>query len=226
MILALLASHPALALAWIIAVIMAFTLHEFGHALVARMRGDRTAEREGRLTLNPIPHIDLLGLIPLLLFGFGWAKPVPFNPYNLKNPKWDSVLIALAGPAMNLLLAVVSGGILRLLLVTELVTEVNGLVVFLFFLVLLNLFLLFFNVLPVAPLDGSKLALALLDKPKHASLRTFLVVRGPQVLLAFILLSVLVPSLNVFAFLSIPAYGLCDVLIGAGCQAFLGAILQ
>ncbi len=226
MILELLFSHPLLAIAWITAVIMAFTLHEFGHAWVAKLRGDRTAEREGRLTLNPIPHIDIWGLIPLLLFGFGWAKPVPFNPYNLKNPKWDSVLIALAGPAMNLLLAVVSGLILRGLLVSQVITQVNGLVVFLFFLVLLNLFLLFFNVLPVAPLDGSKLALALLDKPQHASIRNFMIVRGPQILLVLILVSIVFPAMNFFSFLSIPAYAVCDTLIGAGCQAFLGAILQ
>ena len=86
MFLSLLLESPPLAAAWVAAIFIALTVHEFSHALMAKWRGDRTAEREGRLTLNPIAHIDVMGLIPLLLFGFGWAKPVPYNPYNFKNP--------------------------------------------------------------------------------------------------------------------------------------------
>ncbi len=85
MFLTLLFSSPPLALAWIVAILSSLTIHEFSHGLIAKWKGDMTAEREGRLTLNPLAHLDLIGFIPLLLFGFGWAKPVPFNPYNLKD---------------------------------------------------------------------------------------------------------------------------------------------
>ena len=113
MFIELLTNAPAIALAWILAIFISLTIHEFSHALVGKLRGDSTAEREGRLTLNPLAHLDPIGMIPLLLFGFGWAKPVPFNPYNLKNPKWDSVAIALAGPASNFVVASASAVVLR-----------------------------------------------------------------------------------------------------------------
>ena len=94
MLLQLLFSSPAIAVAWLVAIFVSLTIHEFSHAWVAKLHGDRTGEREGRLTLNPIAHIDPVGFIPLLLFGFGWAKPVPYNPYNLKNQRWGTALVA------------------------------------------------------------------------------------------------------------------------------------
>src|SRR3989339_1659402 len=117
MFLSLLSSSPMVALAWVAAILLSLTIHEFSHALVSMWRGDHTAERAGRLTLNPLAHLDLMGFIPILLLGFGWAKPVPYNPYNLKNPKWDSVLVGIAGPVTNLLLAVIAAIIMRLLIV-------------------------------------------------------------------------------------------------------------
>src|SRR3989338_6823830 len=116
MFLSLISENPAVAIVWVLAIVIALTVHEFSHALAGKWRGDKTAEYEGRLTLNPMAHIDWIGFIPLLLLGFGWAKPVPFNPYNLRDPKWDSVLIALAGPASNFILALLSGFALRLLI--------------------------------------------------------------------------------------------------------------
>ncbi len=215
---------PALAAAWLLAIFMALTVHEFSHALVAKWRGDRTAEDAGRLTLNPISHIDGWGLAALLLLGFGWAKPVPFNPYNLKNPKWDSVAIALAGPASNLILAVAATVALRILLSTGAVAAGNLLLVFLFFTIIINLFLLFFNVIPVHPLDGSKLFIALLDHPKYASFLHTIMIRGPQVLMAFVLVSLLT-HWNVFFFVSAPAYAACGGLMGRECAGLLDAIL-
>ena len=91
MFLNLLFGSPAIAVAWLVAILLTLTIHEFSHALVGKLRGDKTAVYEGRLTLNPMAHLDPTGFILLLLFGFGWAKPVPYNPYNLKDPKWDSV---------------------------------------------------------------------------------------------------------------------------------------
>lgn len=219
MFLSLLFSSPALALAWAVAIILSLTVHEFCHALVGKLRGDRTAEREGRLTLNPIAHMDPIGMVPLLLFGFGWAKPVPFNPYNLKNPKWDAVLIAIAGPVSNLVLAILAALVFRFFVGSGFITDINLLVVFLFFLILLNLFLFFFNLIPVHPLDGSKLFFALFDGPKYAVAREALLRYGPQVLFGLVLLS-LFTSFNVFFFVSAPAYAVCSLLLGDSCIAF------
>ena len=115
MFLSLISSHPLFALAWLCAILLSLTIHEFSHALVGKWRGDRTAEREGRLTLNPLAHLDWFGFAAMLLLGFGWAKPVPFNPYNLRDPKWDAVWIGLAGPGSNLFLAAFAGLLLRFL---------------------------------------------------------------------------------------------------------------
>lgn len=223
MFLNILFASPALALVWVVAIFSSLTIHEFSHALFGSLRGDKTAEREGRLTLNPLAHIDPFGLIPLFLFGFGWAKPVPFNPYNLKNPKWDSVLIALAGPFSNLVLAVVAGIGFRVASASLGMT--NLLTIFFFLLVILNLFLLFFNVIPIHPLDGSKLFFALFDHPKYARLRSFVAIRGPQILMMAILIAVLT-RINVFFFIAEPAYGVCQALIGKSCVGYFATIFS
>lgn len=219
MFLTLLFSSPPLALAWLVAIFVSLTVHEFSHALVGKLRGDLTAEREGRLTLNPLAHLDLMGLIPLLVFGFGWAKPVPFNPYNLKNPKWDSVLIALAGPFSNLVIATVSSIAFRVLISSGAIDLTNLLAAFLFFLILLNLFLALFNVIPIHPLDGSKLFFALFDQPHHARLRDFVAIRGPQILMMAVFISLLT-NIDIFFFVSRPAYAICESLFGSSCIAY------
>jgi len=219
MFLTLLFSSIPLAFAWIAAILFSLTVHEFSHGLVAKWRGDLTAEREGRLTLDPRAHIDPMGFIPLLLFGFGWAKPVPFNPYNLKNPKWDSVLIALAGPLSNLFLASLAAIALRILAISSPLDPFNLLTAFLFFVILLNLFLALFNIIPVHPLDGSKLFFALFDAPKYAELRTFVAVRGPQILMAAVFISLLT-NIDIFFFLSRPAYQICSSLMGVSCAGY------
>jgi Zn-dependent protease len=223
MLLQLLAASPAIALAWIAALLISLTVHEFSHALVAKWRGDRTGEREGRLTLNPLAHLDPLGLIPLVLFGFGWAKPVPFNPYNLKNPKWDSVAVALAGPASNFVLAAIAALVLHALIGSQIITSVNLLTVFLFLAILINLFLLFFNVVPIHPLDGSKLFFALFDHPRYQRLREFVAFRGPQILITLVLISFLTPF-DPFFFVTGPAYATCDLLLQGSCRQFLALI--
>ncbi len=214
-----------LALVWIAAILVSLTIHEFSHALVSKLRGDATAEREGRLTLNPLSHLDIMGFIPMLLFGFGWAKPVPYNPYNLKNPKWDSVLIALAGPFSNLIVATVSALIIRYLVGNQIITNLNLLVVFLFLLIILNLFLAFFNVIPIHPLDGSKLFFAIFDAPRYAAMRQFVAVRGPQILFFAIILS-LISNFDIFFFISGPAFATCDALLGDSCAGFFNAIFS
>lgn len=216
MFVGLLASQPILALIWLIVILMSLTVHEFSHALVGLQLGDRTAEAMGRVTLNPLAHIDWIGFIPLLLFGFGWAKPVPFNPYNLKDPKWDSVKIALAGPASNVLMAIVAAGVFRGVTSAGLIGPDNALTFFLVLLIIINLYLLFFNIIPVHPLDGSKLLDALLVKPQHQRLRQQIATYGPRVLMILVLLS-LMTSFNIFFFVSVPSEALCNVLIGGRC---------
>ena len=225
MLLSILLASPIVALAWVIAIFISLTVHEFSHALVGKLRGDKTAEREGRLTLNPMAHLDLMGLIPLFIFGFGWAKPVPFNPYNLKNPKWDSVKIALAGPGSNLVLAIICAVAFRLLVGGGVIDGINLLAIFLFFMIILNLFLLFFNIVPIHPLDGSKLFFAIFDKPQHAQLRQWVAVKGPQVLMIAIIIAI-VTNLDIFFFVSAPSFATCDALIGVSCGAFFSAIFS
>jgi Zn-dependent protease len=153
-----------------IAFFLALTIHEFSHALAAFYLGDRTAEYEGRLTLNPLAHIDLFGtiILPLVLIltnagiVFGWAKPVPVNYYNLKDQKWGPAIVSLAGPFANLLFAIFCILIWNLIkLYLPLGTD-NLLVQFVLMLILVNIVLMIFNLIPIYPLDGSKLLFALL----------------------------------------------------------------
>lgn len=219
----LLFANPALFAAWIAAVLLSLTFHEFSHAFVARLRGDRTAEREGRLSLNPLDHVDPVGLLAFLFLGFGWAKPVPYNPYNLKDPKWDGVAIAFAGPISNLLFAGVAAVVFRALVGGGVIDPLNLLSGFLFLTVYLNLALAVFNLIPVHPLDGAKLAFALLDGPRHAAAREFIAIRGPQILMFLIVLSFLTPF-HPFGFVSDAAMSICSSFLGGSCDAYFGAL--
>jgi Zn-dependent protease len=131
-----------------VAAVLAFTIHEFAHAAVAYLFGDPTAKNEGRLTLNPLSHVDPVGLLLIFLIGFGWARPVPFNPYFFRNPRLATVLVALAGPFSNLLLAF-------LFIIIGVFQPDNSFVLELWLhIVFLNLTLFVFNLLPLPPLDG------------------------------------------------------------------------
>jgi Zn-dependent protease len=170
-----------IALFFIIALIFSIIIHEVSHGYMAEFLGDPTARLQGRLTLNPIPHIDLLGsiIVPAGLvllnagFLFGWAKPVPYNPYNLRDQKWGELKVAAAGPGVNILLLIVFGLVVRFGTgsLSPQFIELAGLVVF------INLMLAFFNLLPIPPLDGSKI------------LRSFLPPRGEM---AFVRLEALI----------------------------------
>jgi Zn-dependent protease len=146
--------HVALFLLIIIALIISLTFHEWGHAASAKFFGDDTAQKMGRLTLNPIAHIDPMGLLMVVLIGFGYAKPVPTNPRNYRS-KWASPLVAAAGPAMNLLVATVAINlyVIGLNLGWESFAG-DGPKFFFTFLALINLLLMLFNLLPIGPLDG------------------------------------------------------------------------
>lgn len=133
---------------WGVALFVAISVHEFSHAFAADRLGDPTARYHGRLSLNPRAHLDPVGTLLILLFGFGWGKPVPFDPTNLYNPKRDSALIALAGPASNLLVALTLGALLR---------TFGGILVLTIPIIALNINLGVFNLLPIFPLDGFKI---------------------------------------------------------------------
>ncbi len=147
--------------------LFALCFHEYAHGWVARLRGDNTAEMMGRLTMNPLVHMDPLGTLILPLMGilfpgsglfFGWAKPVPVNERNLKNPRVDMFWIALAGPASNLLLAMLSAALIFVLGRTIASTVYyRPMLEFLDVFIMLNLFLAVFNALPLHPLDGGKI---------------------------------------------------------------------
>jgi len=141
-----------------IAMVVSLSIHEFAHAFASNKLGDPTAKLLGRLTLNPRAHLDPIGTLFLLFFGFGWGRPVPFNPINLKNPKRDSAIISFAGPLSNFILASVTAGIYHLAGSNP--TQYLGALLHL--IVYYNLLIGFFNLLPFHPLDGFKVVYGIL----------------------------------------------------------------
>jgi len=158
-------------------IVLSASFHEFAHAFAAFRLGDSTAKDEGRMTLNPFKHIDLTGtvVIPLFLLFFGgvfigWAKPVPYNPYNLRDKKYGSLKVGFAGPAANFLIALILGIFLRLVFAGIFGATVFS-EVFLFavaLIIYINIFLGIFNLIPIPPLDGSKVLMDLFPKTAYA----------------------------------------------------------
>lgn len=143
------------------ALLIAITFHELAHGYSAFLLGDNTAKDHGRLTLNPLKHIDIVGFLLLLTVGFGWAKPVPINPLKFKNRKGGTIIVSLAGPITNFLLVILSATILGVLISNG--VKVNNFVITLLQLsIAYNLVLGIFNLLPFPPLDGSKILASLL----------------------------------------------------------------
>ena len=180
-----LTESPATFVAIFLSIIYALTIHEYSHALAASLMGDQTAKDNGRLTLNPLSHMELFGTIMLLVAGFGWGKPVPVNVYNLRYKRWGEALVSLAGPISNFLSVLLFALIFRI--VSPYFEPSNMLLIFLIFLITVNAILGVFNLLPLPPLDGSKVLFAIL--PDHwQTFKTQLTAYGPWILLAIILL--------------------------------------
>ena len=171
-------------------ILLALTFHEYAHAYAAYRFGDDTARQSGRLSLNPLRHLDPLGTIMIFIVHFGWAKPVPVNPNRLQNPKKDMLWISAAGPLANMMLALASGLLIRVLLTIGVTPDRNTAIGLLFFMVIMslqiNLALAIFNILPIAPLDGSKILSALLPV-RYEKLATFLERYGPFILIGLII---------------------------------------
>ena len=156
----------------VVVLLFSIIVHEVAHGFVAYKRGDSTAKLLGRLTLNPIPHIDILGsiILPafLMLVGapvFGWAKPVPINMYNLKNPKQDMIFVSLAGVTANFLLAVIAGTIMFLIRAFFADVSVMASIYFILqYVIVINIVLMLFNLIPIPPLDGSRVVFFLLPR--------------------------------------------------------------
>lgn len=170
---------------WIVALLVAITIHEFSHALAADRLGDPTPRVQKRLTLNPLSHLDPLGTLMLFLVGFGWGKPVQFDPFNLANPRRDAAIISFAGPLSNLILAF----LLSILIRFSWEFEAAPLLLFKLLLpiVYLNVLLAVFNLVPIHPLDGGKILVGLLSAETAAVWDKFLHQYGLMLLL-FILL--------------------------------------
>lgn len=164
------------------AILLALTIHELSHGYVARLLGDDTAERNGRLTLNPLAHLDPFGALMLLFGPFGWAKPVPVNPLNFKRPVEGMALVAGAGPLSNIVLAACAGLLLRF----GIAGASSMAAVFLYILFMINIGIAVFNLLPVYPLDGSRIFLALI-KAEHRIRYIQIMKVAPKIFLGLIL---------------------------------------
>lgn len=173
-------SNPFLFLIWVVGLVLAISVHEYAHARVADQLGDPTPRAQGRLTLNPRAHLDPLGTLALLFLGFGWGRPVQFDPYNLRNPRRDSALIAIAGPISNLLFALVLSVVMRLVAIDILYSVFS-------ILVMMNIMLAIFNLVPIFPLDGEKILGGILPPALYQEFTTIMRQYGTIILILMLL---------------------------------------
>lgn len=186
---------PALAVAIVLGFVVGITVHEAAHAFTAYRLGDDTAYRQGRVTLNPASHLDVLGSIMLLVAGFGWGKPVPIVPSKLRGGVFGPVSVAFAGPASNLLIVAACAGLYALPAFREgyLQLVVIGLA-------FVNALLFVFNLIPIPPLDGSKILFPFLPRSLDGFV-DFMNEYGPFLILGLFLLSVVIPGFSPFGFI-------------------------
>src|SRR6266852_7233052 len=197
----------------IITLLIAFTIHELSHAVTAVQLGDDTPRRMGRLTLNPLAHLDPIGSVLLIFAGFGWAKPVQINPYNLRtNPHVGMAVVAAAGPISNFVMALIAAIPFRLGLLSPFASSggpiLPSLPGFLIDFISINLLLMLFNLIPIAPLDGSKILAGFAPREWDGVLAT-LEQWGPFLLLALVFLG----------------QGLLGLILGPPIRFLMGAVV-
>ena len=197
--------EPQIIILLIPALVFSLSFHEFAHAWMAYRLGDNTAARLGRLTLNPMSHLDPIGSLALFLMGFGWAKPVPVDSRFLENPKQDMVKVAAAGPVSNIILAVVAALALRLLFSADLLTD--NIKTFLIIFMQINITLAVFNLLPISPLDGSQIITPFFAKYFGSDVVWKMQVYGPRILF-FIIIFSMVTDIHIFSFIINPIFNL------------------
>lgn len=181
-------------IASIIVLIFSVIIHEVSHGIAAYLQGDKTAEQAGRITLNPIPHIDLIGtiLVPAMFVLSGanaflaWAKPVPYNPNDLRNKKWGELIVAIAGPISNIILMILF--ILSIFILEYFKLGNEFILQVLFMGGFLNLFLAIFNLIPIVPLDGSKILFSLLPFNLSQKTRWFMEKHQMYIFIVFLLI--------------------------------------
>lgn len=206
--------NPVQFIFWAMALVSAVTVHEFAHAWTAVRLGDPTPKLQGRLTLNPLKHLDPLGTLMLLLIRFGWGRPVQFDPYNLENPRRDSAVISLAGPLSNLLFASILSIILRISQIPF--SSIAFIEPFIPPFIMLNVVLAVFNMIPVHPLDGGKILVGLLPPAEAARADLFMHKYGIFLLIILIfpifgsspVFTILSPIINFLMGIYIPSQGI------------------
>ena len=177
----------------IIALAVCISVHEASHAWVAYKLGDPTAKMAGRVSLNPMRHLDPLGTIMIFIAHFGWGKPVPFNYYNLKNPRRDAALISIAGPLSNLFTAFVIAILIKYVSMPFVILDILRTIY------ALSIILFLFNLIPIAPLDGSKLIGLVIPRSKENWYQNFLA-QGPMYIILMIVFDRLIAGATGFSF--------------------------
>lgn len=198
------------AVIWILAILLSLAVHEYAHAKYADWAGDPTPRNQGRVTLNPLAHLDPLGTVLIIFmafsgYGIGWGKPVPVNSGYFRNPRRDWVMCAFWGPLSNIILAIIFSIPLRLILASESPLPDNVFIDFLFAMVLANIGLALFNMIPLHPLDGSKVLSGFLRNVYDRSYWNFQMMYGPLILFGSILILPLLGLPNPLRFILLPA---------------------
>ena len=193
---------PQLLIILVFSLIFALTFHEFGHAFVAFLCGDNTAKVSGRMTLNPLVHLDLIGSLMVLFVGFGYAKPVPVNPYNYRIKNADFYISA-AGPLVNFFLGVLGTLLLKVLVLNDLTYLGNFPIInFLKLFILINFNLCFFNLIPLGPLDGNSVLPHFLPRGMKINYQNWNYKYGAQVLMILVVTSIIFPNFSAFRWIS------------------------
>jgi Zn-dependent protease len=195
MFLYLFEQNPAGAVAFLLGVLVGIVVHEASHASSAYVLGDDTAYREGRVTLNPAEHLDVLGSLMILMVGFGWGRPTPITPSKLKGGVWGQIAVAFAGPASNLLIVALCAVLFGLSLL-----QGEYLFTIFWYLALANGLLFIFNLIPIPPLDGSKVLYPLLPRSLDGFV-SFMYQYGPTILLGLVFISIFLPGVSPLGFI-------------------------